>query len=243
MFEVRKWYRDVDECRNQINNDFDFSFQPKFTTHDIPLVIALMIFAIIMGFLSWKLYRQFGWNIYKKIGGDIRKQAIFRTYLIYVMLLKLGLFFILGAALEACTVFKINLSGSVPIKHNRYLPRRFYYFHIGVSGLIILNQIIGYRSVKKEMKSGMRFVCVFWVVTIIDFCILLYYSIGNVKESWYFFIMLLIVGIMTTVFSLIWTIFVHNNFGKGLQEHIDQKGPSVDTNTLDPKDKRFSIED
>jgi hypothetical protein len=53
------------------------------------------------------------------------------------MLLKLGLFFILGLALEACTVFK----------RSRYLPRPFYFFHIAVTGLIFLIQIIGYRSV------------------------------------------------------------------------------------------------
>jgi hypothetical protein len=74
---------------------------------------------------------------------------MFRTYLIYVMLLKLGLFFILGLALEACTVFKINLRVKpTSIKHRRYLPRPYYLFHIAVSGLIFLNQIIGYRSVR-----------------------------------------------------------------------------------------------
>jgi len=214
----------------------------------MPLVIVLMIFALIMAFLSWKLYRQFGWNIYKKIGGDIHKQAMFRTYLIYVMLLKLGLFFILGLALEACTVFKINLkTRNTSIKQIRYLPRPLYLFHIAVSGLIFLNQIIGYRSVKKEMRVGMIFVCVFWSVIIVDFCILLDYSIGNVKDSWYFFIIFLVVGIIMTTSSLIWSVFVYMNFGQGLQDHLDQevREPPINSNLFSASNerKRWSIED
>lgn len=97
MFEVQKWYKDFGKtCQIPLEIDFN----PRFSSLDIPLVVVLMIFGFIMAFLSWKLYRQFGWNIYKKIGGDIHKQAMFRTYLIYVMLLKLDLFFILGLALE-----------------------------------------------------------------------------------------------------------------------------------------------
>ncbi|CAB4413198.1 unnamed protein product [Rhizophagus irregularis] len=131
----------------------------------------------------WKLYRQFGWNIYKKIGGDIQKQAMFRTY----------------------------------------LPKPFYLFHIAVSGLIFLNQIIGYRSVKKEMK------------------------LGSDKDSWYFFIIFLIVGIIMTLLSLIWSVFVYKNFGQGLQDHLDQKNKESSANNnnllLVSNEKRWSIED
>ncbi|RIA87005.1 hypothetical protein C1645_309339 [Glomus cerebriforme] len=243
MFEVKKWYRDFGKtCPSPVELDF----HPKFANHDLPLVVALMIFSVIMGFLSWKLYRQFGWNIYKKIGGDIHKQAMFKTYLIYVMLLKLGLFFILGLALEACTVFKINLrTKNTSVKHIRYLPRQFYLFHIAVSCLIFINQIIGYRSVKKEMKTGMIFVCVSWIIIILDFCILLNYSIGNVKDSWYFFIIFLVVGIIMTLLSLIWSVLVYKNFGQGLQDHLDKKvkSPVNDTNPLSEIPKRWSIED
>lgn len=227
MFEVRKWYNDFGiACPTSV-----LKFNPNYFTHDVPLVIILMIFGSIMAFLSWKLYLQFGWNIYKKIGGDIQKQAMFKTYLIYVMLLKLGLFFILGLAAEACTVFKVNLvsTSANSIKHNRYLPRPLYLFHIGVSVLIVLNQIIGYRSVKKEMKNTMILVCVLWVVIIADFGILLYHSIGSVRDSWYFFIIFLIIGIILTFASLWFSIRVYKNFGQGLQDVIN-KIPSESQN-------------
>ncbi|PKY55185.1 hypothetical protein RhiirA4_448296 [Rhizophagus irregularis] len=122
MLEILKWYKSFGNC--QVPLEFDIN--PKFTSYDIPLMIALIIFGFIMAFLGWKLYRQL---------------AMFKTYLIYEMLLKLGLFFILGLALEA-----------------------------SVTGLTFLIQIIGYRS-----------------------------------------------------FSLIWSVFVYNNFGQGLKDRLNQK--------------------
>ncbi|CAB4393389.1 unnamed protein product [Rhizophagus irregularis] len=217
ILEVRKWYRNFG---NSCQVPLEFEFNPNFTSYDIPLMIALIIFGFIMAFLGWKLYRQLGWNIYKKIGGDINTQAMFKTYLIYEMLLKLGLFFILGLALEACIVFKINLI----IEHTsiiRFLPRPLYLFHIAVTGLTFLIQIIGYRSAKREIKVCMICLCVFWAAIIIDFCILMKYSI-SVKDSWYFFIVFLSIGIIISFFSLIWSVFVYNNFGRGLKD-LNQK--------------------
>ncbi|RGB32850.1 hypothetical protein C1646_705815 [Rhizophagus diaphanus] len=220
ILEVRKWYGNFGKtCQAQLK----FEFYPKFLSYDIPLMIALLIFGFIMAFLGWKLYRQLGWNIYKKIGGDINTQAMFKTYLIYTMLLKLGLFFIFGLALEAFTVFKINFRNSFYLKHNRFLPRHFYLFHIAVTGLTFLIQIIGYRSAKKEIKVGMICLCVFWAAIIIDFCILMKYSTSSIKDSWYFLIAFLSIGIIISFFSLIWSVFVYNNFGRGLKDRLNQK--------------------
>lgn len=71
MLEILKWYKSFGNC--QVPLEFDIN--PKFTSYDIPLMIALIIFGFIMAFLGWKLYRQLGWNIYKKIGGNISTQG------------------------------------------------------------------------------------------------------------------------------------------------------------------------
>ncbi|CAG8798577.1 24842_t:CDS:2 [Gigaspora margarita] len=41
---------------------------------DIACVILLLLFAIAMACISYKLHQHFGWNNYKKIGGDPRLQ-------------------------------------------------------------------------------------------------------------------------------------------------------------------------
>ncbi|CAG8621913.1 10552_t:CDS:2, partial [Cetraspora pellucida] len=70
VFEVKKWYADLELA---CPNGFD-DFDPQFYFYDVPLVFVLLFFATIMAFLSWKLFRQFGWNIYRKIGADIKIQ-------------------------------------------------------------------------------------------------------------------------------------------------------------------------
>ncbi|CAG8511194.1 4133_t:CDS:2 [Funneliformis mosseae] len=200
LLEVKKWYHDFESaCSGQKTSERNhLTIDINHLTNDIPLIITLMVFATIISFLSWKLYRQFGWNIYKKIGGDISMQAI-----------------------ESCSVFGRILS--VKGQEDKDLPKAFSSVHIGVTAMIIINQILGYRSIRKEMKLGMILVCSFWVVIIIDFCILLRYSIGTVTDSWYFYTVFLSVGITLSLLSLIWSVRVKNNFGKGLQDHIDQE--------------------
>jgi hypothetical protein len=47
----------------------------NFILYELPHIAVLVVIAISMAVLSWKLHRQFGWNIYKKIGGDIEMQS------------------------------------------------------------------------------------------------------------------------------------------------------------------------
>ena len=44
----------------------------------LPCLIAL--FTIIVAFLAWKLYQEFGWKIYKQIGADLRMKRRFLVY-------------------------------------------------------------------------------------------------------------------------------------------------------------------
>ncbi|CAG8523274.1 16466_t:CDS:2, partial [Cetraspora pellucida] len=67
--EVKKWYIDFEEdCPGRL------SLHTQFLKYDAPLIGALLLFSIIMGFICFKLYQQFGWNIYKKIGADLSMQ-------------------------------------------------------------------------------------------------------------------------------------------------------------------------
>ncbi|EXX65267.1 hypothetical protein RirG_134940 [Rhizophagus irregularis DAOM 197198w] len=62
------------------SNDFRKScpgleFYPQFEKFEIFFIVALAILAMIMGYLSHKLYRQFGWDIYKAFGSDVKMQS------------------------------------------------------------------------------------------------------------------------------------------------------------------------
>jgi hypothetical protein len=44
----------------------------------LPCIVAL--FTVLLAFLAWKLYQEFGWKIYKQIGADIRMKRRFLVY-------------------------------------------------------------------------------------------------------------------------------------------------------------------
>lgn len=50
-------------------------FYPQFDKIEILFIIISALLAIFMGYLSHKLYRQFGWDIYKEFGSDVKIQS------------------------------------------------------------------------------------------------------------------------------------------------------------------------
>ncbi|CAG8829357.1 35499_t:CDS:2, partial [Racocetra persica] len=148
--EVKKWYIDFEkDCPGRL------PLHTQFLKYDAPLIVALLLFSIIVGFICFKLYQQFGWNIYKKIGADLSMQANYRTYLIYLLLLKLDLIFILGLSAEALNVYVVTFSKLDGLKNLRYMPVQFYLFHLFITICVAINQILAYRSVRQEWKVGM----------------------------------------------------------------------------------------
>ena len=68
--EIRIWYADLNKhCFNAFHRESDTA------KYDLPLVTTLIAFAIIIGFLAFKLYQQFGWVIYRRIGGSLETQG------------------------------------------------------------------------------------------------------------------------------------------------------------------------
>lgn len=118
----------------------------EFFKVDFPLVVALIIFALVMSFISFKLYQQFGWNIYKKIGADIKLQKLYKAMLLFVMLLKLDLFFVLLVSIEVFFAFSED-KGIGKIQFTFTLSRNLYYFHLGVTIMIFFLEVLAYRSV------------------------------------------------------------------------------------------------
>ncbi|CAG8434257.1 3255_t:CDS:2 [Diversispora eburnea] len=63
--------------RGRLENACELSsLNLHFVSSDVPFIIAYMLFATLMGFLCYHLYREFGWNIYRTIGGDIIMQNV-----------------------------------------------------------------------------------------------------------------------------------------------------------------------
>ncbi|RHZ82712.1 hypothetical protein Glove_104g22 [Diversispora epigaea] len=238
--EVKKWYNDLsDACPNR-----KIHFGARFFGYDLPLLISLLLFAFIMSLICYQLYHIYGWFTYKTIGADVKIQRVFMTYTRFIMLLKLDWFFMFGFAIESCKIYVDRMQDLSDVKHVRYLPRPFFIFNMIVTAGIFVFQFFAYYSVKKEWKIGSYMSCAFWIICIIDFCILLYYSIGSVKDSWYFFIIYDIVAVIFASLTIIWNILVILNFGCEIQDKIDQKEKRISLySPHDESGEKFTIDD
>src|SRR5438552_1649613 len=57
----------------------------------VPCVIGFAM--ILLMFITWKLFDEFGWTIYKHIGASVRMRRRYLVYQIFISLLKFDFFF------------------------------------------------------------------------------------------------------------------------------------------------------
>ncbi|GBC04607.1 hypothetical protein RclHR1_05770015 [Rhizophagus clarus] len=114
--------------------------------YELPHIIVLAILAILIAALFFgKLCQQLDWDIYKKIGGDIEVRNQYRTILMFELLMKIDLFFVImfGAIIAPFAIYVLVVL--------------YDQFSVGEKILEIVCLI------KKEWKAGMIIFMVFWL--------------------------------------------------------------------------------
>ncbi|RUS17222.1 hypothetical protein BC937DRAFT_90248 [Endogone sp. FLAS-F59071] len=121
ILESQKWLARVQEIVIAFQiTDVQLYLQVKWI--ELALTLVMMAFALTLIFMAYKVYKQYGWVIYKRIGANITMQVSdspisfpslfssvvmtatsylppighFKTYQIFIMLMKLNIFFELG---------------------------------------------------------------------------------------------------------------------------------------------------
>ncbi|RIB09281.1 hypothetical protein C2G38_2109012 [Gigaspora rosea] len=236
IVEIHRWKDQAVECVPSFKT---FNFKVEF--YEVPSIVILLLCATMMGFFTWKLYQQFGWNIYKRIGADRNMQKIFRSMLIFVMHLKLDLFFMVVLSVVACVVLSQN---------DKLHSTPLYWFHVIVTVLIFILQGLAYHMLREESHLGMKIFIGLWLIPIADFIALLIKSIGtSAQDSWYFFIIFIVFGIIMALLTIIWSIIVLNNFDKGLKRHLTtgigniQRPPITEQTSQTQPPSRWAIDD
>ncbi|KAF0361206.1 hypothetical protein F8M41_014184 [Gigaspora margarita] len=227
IFEIGKWISDLQKnCPGSAYQSFTGQFRSQYGSNDIPLVVFLVIFSSIIAFVSFKLYQFFCWNIYKKIGADIQMQKIYKTMLIFVLLLKIFFFFVLLTGIEAIATLHHD---NDPKEQNDSisLSKGLFYFHVVVTIMFLFLEVLAYSALRRENRPGMLLYITLSVITIVDFCIILRSSIKAIAQAWYFFIVIVVVAVILSIVTWIYAILVFLNFDKGLRPLLDkQKGDS-----------------
>ncbi|KAG0273135.1 hypothetical protein BGZ95_011043 [Linnemannia exigua] len=66
----------------------------------IVIVCVIGITQCLVTWLAYRLFQEFGWKIYKKIGADPNIKKMYRAYQIYLVLIKVDLFFFVGFSIQ-----------------------------------------------------------------------------------------------------------------------------------------------
>ncbi|KAI9329166.1 hypothetical protein BDR26DRAFT_872797 [Obelidium mucronatum] len=187
--------------------------QLKALLHAIPIIMAL--FGVGFCFLFYSLYLDFGWKIYKKIGADPNMRYMYRIYQIFLMLLKLDVFFMFGFGIQFLVLiiqpndpeFAITLA-AIPV----------------LMGILAL-ALHGVRSENKAITIAF----LFGLLLADGYFGFKIYRIFTQPEKYQytkkyltFFASL---SIIVVTLSMAVTGVCFSNFGLGLKEHI-AKGPS-----------------
>lgn len=94
---------------DQIRNVIADLFRSKYySLNEWPVMKSLVIAipcvlgasSLLLGFLTYKAYQEFGWAIYKYVGADISLRRKYVCFLIFITLLKYDFFFFLGFTIQ-----------------------------------------------------------------------------------------------------------------------------------------------
>ncbi|GBC01921.1 hypothetical protein RclHR1_04390006 [Rhizophagus clarus] len=172
---------EVGNTRNDLQNHCpNLGFYPQSDKGEVFFILVLAILAIFMGYLSHKLYRQFGWDVYKDIGGDVKIQKLYKTRLIFIMLLKLDALMI------------ILFSGLlVPVFYILYKEKDGVTTPLMITSTIIMIlvfffEILAYHSLNNEWGVGMLIFIVFWILASFNFaglCVVVFNL--SLETRWY----------------------------------------------------------
>ncbi|KAK9766593.1 hypothetical protein K7432_004221 [Basidiobolus ranarum] len=128
------------------------SFLKPFSASDIPkdlvlfpMIIAgvILFFQIVFMVVGWKLYQEFGWKIYKRIGADLRMKERFRAYQIFLMLIKMDVFFFLGFCVQFLVLVLRISDLEIPLT-------------IAALPLMIITLVVAIYGMRKENKTMIK---------------------------------------------------------------------------------------
>ncbi|RUP51543.1 hypothetical protein BC936DRAFT_147492 [Jimgerdemannia flammicorona] len=205
--EYVTWKKNLVDLDGKWNITLDLTPVDQARNYAIGIVVALIVFTTLFVFLGWKLYLQFGWNIYKRIGADLTVQAMYKTYQLFLVFLKLSPFFQF--------FFFVFWAVIIPMLHEYDRPPNAYViFHIIVCFLNFIFMIWAGAAVRNEWLYPLIGYIFAQFVMFVDF-IAIYIIFGTYWIVWDFVIMC---GILECALNTVFTVLVIRNFGKGLKD-------------------------
>ncbi|KAJ3291725.1 hypothetical protein HK104_005863 [Borealophlyctis nickersoniae] len=183
----------------------------------IPIVVA--VFEAMFLFFAFKLYLEFGWKIYKKIGADPKMRNMYRVYQIFLMLLKLDVFFVSGFGVQFLVLVIHSNDPEFALT-------------IAALPIMMIILVLAVYGVRREDKWIMGLFCVGLVLAMAYFIFKLARIYTRQDDPRYkdtknyltFFASLSLAVVLGTLVN---AILCYRNFGRGLKQHIMSSSSNV----------------
>ncbi|KAJ1923833.1 hypothetical protein IWQ60_005612 [Tieghemiomyces parasiticus] len=217
-----------------------------------------IVFSLGLVYQAYRLYQVYGWSIYKKIGADMHMRSIYRTYQVFIVFLKVDVYFFIG--------FSIQYIVLVILPNSAYTDLAVHIVMSLVASITMLT--IAYFSVRREHRIGMIAFLLGCVAMFVYFIIKLY-TIHNPAASYLscepacpdldvscrancvdkfgnsriVLSMFLVVDCLLDALTAGVAYMTLRNFGKNLKFHLTKQPSSIGMVNLDGQDpnKRWSI--
>ncbi|KAF9963906.1 hypothetical protein BGZ70_007106 [Mortierella alpina] len=177
-------------------------------------VCVIGISQCLVTWLAYQLFQEFGWKIYKKIGADPNMKKMYRAYQIYLVLIKVDLFFFVGFSIQFIYL-ALTRRGQDPE----------YWLTIIVLPLTVLILFIAVYAVRHESRKWMATFLVAMLAGVVYFVFKVVRMYIGEKAPLYkgvnqfltLFASLCLITILATIAN---ATICYRNFGKGLKPHL-----------------------
>ncbi|KAG0051085.1 hypothetical protein BGZ83_004117 [Gryganskiella cystojenkinii] len=215
IFEISQTRDSLDRSASFFYSPADVEVLKSSLTGLLYAVVAIIgLSQCLVTWLAYQLFQEFGWKIYKKIGADPNTKKMYRAYQIYLVLIKVDLFFFVGFSIQFIYLTLTNRSAD---------PE--YWLSIIVLPITIVLLYIAVYAVRHESRRWMSFFIVAMLCGVAYFVfkvVRMYFGdkvnryIG-IKNFLTLFAALCLVTILVTIAN---AAVCYRNFGKGLKTHL-----------------------
>ncbi|KAJ7596724.1 hypothetical protein C8J56DRAFT_1106125 [Mycena floridula] len=184
--------------------------------------LALNVLALfISGFLSWKLFKLFGWQTFKRVGASLAINRIYKLVLVLSIVLQLSFFF-MGATVSLWLDELINGAAS----HVAWYVTLYKASSFATLVLLVPWIAAGWFSVRQEMRMPMF---VFLVLSILYLAAWGTMFLADTFRwsffTWRFFGLMATASVVLTLAAFVLGVICRYNFGKGLPRYLNAQEP------------------
>ncbi|THU91634.1 hypothetical protein K435DRAFT_840922 [Dendrothele bispora CBS 962.96] len=184
--------------------------------------LALNIAALfVSGFLSWKLFKAFGWLTFKRVGASLTINRIYKLVLVLSIVLQLSLFF-MGATVG---LWIDNLFNGVAAGHGHHVT--FYRVTAFVAFFLLFPWIVsGWLGIRNERRVPMFVFLVSSILYLAAWSNMFFSDTFRwTYLHWVFFCIMASSSVFLTLLAFILGLVCRYNFGKGLPRYLQAQEP------------------